>query len=67
MAAEAREPIPDSLLICYCTNLTMGELRAACRAGHWPPPGKDGTGKRCTGCLGDVNFLLKAGGREAPA
>lgn len=49
----------DSLLLCYCTTLTVGELRAACREGHWPLPGKERTGKLCTGCLGDLLFCLR--------
>jgi len=24
------------MLLCYCTNLTVGELREACRDGRWP-------------------------------
>ena len=51
--------VPDSLLLCYCTKLTVGDLRAACRHGDWPPAGKERTGKLCTGCLGDLNYLLR--------
>ena len=55
MTDLARESL-DALLLCYCTDLTIGQLREACRAGTWPLPGKERTGKLCTGCLGD--FLL---------
>jgi hypothetical protein len=48
-----REPV-DSMLLCYCTNLTIGELRAACLAGTWPLADMERTGKLCTGCLGDL-------------
>jgi hypothetical protein len=51
--------VPDSLLVCYCTKLTLAELRAACGRGDWPPAGKERTGKLCTGCLGDLNYLLR--------
>jgi len=57
--------LPDSLLLCYCTNLTVGELRAACIRGGWPPAGKERTGKLCTGCLGDLNHLLRRFAAEA--
>ena len=30
----------DAELLCYCTDLTFGALRAACAQGGWPPPGK---------------------------
>ena len=53
------EPGNDLLLICYCTNLTIGELKAACRKGSWPPAGKERSGKLCTGCLGDLLHLLR--------
>jgi hypothetical protein len=51
------DAIPEALnesLLCYCTDLTYGELRQACRDGQWPLPGKERTGKLCTGCLGDL-------------
>jgi len=48
-----REPV-DSMLLCYCTNLTIGGLRAACLAGTWPLADMERTGKLCTGCLGDL-------------
>jgi len=55
------EPGPehDRLLLCYCTDLTIGQLREACREGRWPLPGKERTGKLCTGCLGDLLFCLE--------
>jgi hypothetical protein len=37
----------------------MGELREAGRGGRWPRPGKENTGKLCTGCLGDVLLCLR--------
>ena len=51
--------VPDSLLLCYCTMLTLGELRAAVEADAWPPPDKERTGKLCTGCQGDLQLLLR--------
>lgn len=56
MTTPGPSPAHDPLLLCYCTDLTIGQLREACRAGTWPLPGKERTGKLCTGCLGD--FLL---------
>ena len=63
--------IPASLdpeLLCYCTWLTFGELRAACRAGRWPLADKDDAGKLCTGCMGDLLHCVRAfgGGEEKP-
>ena len=55
----ALDPTLDRELLCYCTTLTFGELRAACADGTWPPAGKERTGKLCTGCLGDLNHLLR--------
>jgi len=49
----------DELLLCYCTSLTVGELRRAVGAGRWPLPGKERTGKLCTGCLGDLLVCLR--------
>ena len=46
----------DAVILCYCTMLTVGEFRRACTAGSWPLPGKESTGKLCTGCLGDVLY-----------
>jgi hypothetical protein len=67
MTAPAPDPqdCPDSLLICYCTMLTLGELRAALRDGRWPPAGKERTGKLCTGCQGDLLVLTQP--HRAPA
>jgi hypothetical protein len=56
-------PVPDALdpeLLCYCTRLTFGELRAACRAGRWPLADKDDAGKLCTGCMGDLLYCVRA-------
>jgi len=63
------EPEEDQLLLCYCTNLTLGELKAACRRGDWPPIGKERSGKLCTGCLGDLLHCLRRfePGDPAPA
>jgi hypothetical protein len=49
----------DADLLCYCTNVTIGELRAACREHRWPPRGKECTGKLCTGCVGDLLYCLQ--------
>lgn len=49
----------DRLLLCYCTHLTIGELKAACQRGDWPPTGKERSGKLCTGCLGDLLVCLR--------
>jgi len=53
------------MLLCYCTMLTVGELRAACRSGHWPLPGKENTGKLCTACVGDLLYCLRHFGVDA--
>lgn len=53
-------PSDDDFLLCYCTGLTFAGLRQACAAGRWPPPGKERTGKLCTGCVGDVLHCLRA-------
>jgi hypothetical protein len=60
----ASEPLP-SFLLCYCTNLTLDELRDACARGAWPPPGKERTGKLCTCCLGDLLYCLRRFGADA--
>ena len=49
----------DGLLLCYCTGLTIGDLRLACGQGRWPVPGKEQSGKLCTGCLGDLLHCLR--------
>ncbi len=39
-------PVPaglDTLLLCYCTGLTIGRLRAACQENRWPLPGMERT------------------------
>jgi hypothetical protein len=61
---EIPERVLDSMLLCYCTNLTLGELRRACESGRWPPPGKERTGKLCTGCLGDLLLCLRRFGGD---
>lgn len=58
----AEPPAPDAidaLLLCYCTGVTIGDVRAACRLGRWPLPGKEATGKLCTGCMGDLQQCLR--------
>ena len=63
---ETRQPEPgDDLLLCYCTMVTLGELRAACRDGLWPLRGKENTGKLCTGCVGDLLHCLRRCGVDA--
>lgn len=57
----------DPLLLCYCTDLTIGELRIACRQGAWPLPGKERSGKLCTGCMGDLLHCLRRFGAADPA
>ena len=59
MSAQGPFAVPDELLLCYCTSLTVRELREACAAGRWPPPDKERTGKLCTGCMGDVLYCLR--------
>lgn len=49
----------DGVLLCYCTGLTIEELRRACALGCWPTPGKEQSGKLCTGCLGDLLHCLR--------
>jgi hypothetical protein len=67
MATEGGGEVSDSLLRCYCTMLTIGDLRSACRDGRWPLPDKEPTGKLCTGCLGDLLYLLREFEREKSA
>ena len=55
----------DEFLLCYCTMLTIGELRAACRSGNWPLRGKENTGKLCTACVGDLLYCLRRFGVDA--
>ena len=55
----------DELLLCYCTMLTVGELRTACESGRWPLRGKENTGKLCTGCVGDLLYCLRRFGVDA--
>jgi hypothetical protein len=57
----------DTFLLCYCTRLTIGELRVACQQGRWPLPGKENTGKLCTGCLGDLLHCLRQFGAQDEA
>lgn len=63
-------PVPaglDTLLLCYCTGLTIGRLRAACQENRWPLPGMERTGKLCTGCLGDLLHCLRRFGAPSGA
>lgn len=62
MISARDDELPDDLLFCYCTSLTMGELRRAREGGQWPPRGKENTGKLCTGCLGDLQYCLRRPG-----
>jgi hypothetical protein len=55
----APEELSDAILLCYCTALTIGELRRACESGTWPPVGKEQTGKLCTGCVGDLLYCQR--------
>ena len=57
-AASAPDEL-DGVLLCYCTRLTIGELRRACAQGRWPTRGKEQSGKLCTGCLGDLLHCLR--------
>ena len=61
------DPSLDHELLCYCTLLTFGELRAAAAAGMWPPTGKERTGNLCTGCRGDLLHCLQLLGVRTPA
>ena len=63
-SAASAEP-RDELLLCYCTMLTIGELRAACQSGRWPLRGKENTGKLCTACVGDLLYCLRLCGVDA--
>ena len=70
MTADAPAPLDPALdgeLLCYCTDLTFGALRQACGRGIWPPPGKERTGRLCTGCQGDLLHCLRLLGVRAPA
>jgi hypothetical protein len=60
-ARTARDSVDalDATLLCYCTNLTYGELRDTCLTAQWPRPGRERTGKLCTGCLGDLLHCLR--------
>ena len=58
MSASPPPPSLDGALLCYCTNVTIGELREACGTGRWPLSGKEETGKLCTGCAGDLRLCL---------
>jgi hypothetical protein len=57
----------DAELLCYCTDLTFGALRAACAQGGWPLPGKERSGRLCTGCQGDLLHCLRLLGMRTPA
>jgi hypothetical protein len=63
---STREPV-DSMLLCYCTNLTVGELREACLAGTWPLAEKERTRKLRTGCVGDLLYCRRRFGAAASA
>ena len=57
--ATVAPDISDDAVLCYCTNLTFGMLRTACRERRWPLPDKERTGKLCTGCMGDLLLCLR--------
>ena len=64
MSADRVPPELDGALLCYCTNVTIGELRQACRNGLWPLPGKEDTGWLCQGCAADLLVCLRWFGAE---
>ena len=66
-AGSGDPPSPDATLLCYCTNLTFAELQEACAAGRWPLPGKERSGRLCTGCMGDLLHCLRQLGASGPA
>ena len=53
------DELRDDDLLCYCTRLTVGDVRAACKRRAWPPSDAERTGKLCTGCMGDLQYLLR--------
>jgi hypothetical protein len=57
--SDGLDPALDAELLCYCTMLTFGELRASAAASAWPPAGKERTGTLCTGCRGDLLHCLR--------
>jgi len=63
--ADTQPELRDDLLLCYCTMLTVGQLRAAWAAGRWPLPEKENTGKLCTACVGDLLYCLRRFGVDA--
>ena len=63
--ADTEPELKDDLLLCYCTMLTVGQLRAACAAGRWPLRQKENTGKLCTACVGDLLYCLRRFGVDA--
>lgn len=58
-SAHAQPGLRDDMLLCYCTMVTVGDVRTACGSGRWPLPGKENTGKLCTGCVGDLLYCLE--------
>jgi hypothetical protein len=62
---DTEPELKDDLLLCYCTMLTVGQLRAACTAGRWPLREKENTGKLCTACVGDLLYCLRRFGVDA--
>jgi len=64
-SADTQPEPKDDLLLCYCTMLTVGQLRAACRSGLWPLSEKENTGKLCTACVGDLLYCLRRFGVDA--
>lgn len=66
MIAGGPDDLSDSLLLCYCTGLTMADLQESCRLKRWPPASKERTGKLCTGCMGDLLYCLRLFGVQGP-
>lgn len=46
-------------MICYCTGLVMREVADAKARREWPITGHAKAGKLCTGCLGDLQWLMR--------
>lgn len=59
MTNDAPKTIPEKMdkeLLCYCTNLTIGEFRKSLCENTWPLPEKENTGLLCTGCFADFLY-----------
>jgi NAD(P)H-nitrite reductase large subunit len=54
-------PAPDDPLVCLCSQVTEGEIRAAIRAGHRDLPGirqSTGANTGCGDCIDDLEEIL---------